>query len=124
MSESISNNEILVDTNALIYSVKNGINLKYEAGRISGISELTILECVKNELYGLSKKNMYALLALKEIDSHKTTPSEGSGDDCLIKYAFTKKCAIITNDRELIKIAKKNNLTVFTISEGRKLRYA
>ncbi len=124
MSELISNNEIVVDTNALIYSIKNGINLKYEAGRISGISELTILDCVKNELYGLSRKNMYALLALKEVDSNKTTPSEGSGDDCLIKYASARNCAIITNDRELIKIAKKNNLTVFTISEGRKLRYA
>jgi hypothetical protein len=124
LSESTSDKEIVVDTNALIYSIKHSVNLKYEAGKISGITQITILECVKSELVGLSKRNMYALLALKEIEPLKAIPSEGGGDECVLKYALRKQCAIITNDRGLIAIAKEKNLTVFTISGGRKLRYA
>ncbi|MHB1492491.1 MAG: type II toxin-antitoxin system VapC family toxin [Thermoplasmataceae archaeon] len=124
MSESTNNKEIVVDTNALIYSIKHGVNLKYEAGKISESTQITILECVKSELTGLSRRNMYALLALKEIEPLKAVPSEGEGDECVLKYALRKQCPIITNDRGLIAIAKEKNLTVLTISGGRKLRYA
>ncbi|MHB8360807.1 MAG: type II toxin-antitoxin system VapC family toxin [Thermoplasmataceae archaeon] len=124
MSGSINKKEIIVDTNVLVYSVKQGIDIKFEIGKIPEISEIIILECVKNELFGLSRKNMYALLALKESRMLRNELSDGSGDNCIMRYAIEKKCAILTNDRKLILEAKKNDIAVFTISDGRKIKYA
>jgi len=111
-----SSNEvtILLDTNMLISIFKFRIDLESELERIFGTFKICVPRIVREELLRMNSSEAKAALDYikdKEIDFEL---KEKSADDVMLLMA--KRCGffIATNDRELRKKAKENNIkTIF-----------
>lgn len=121
--------KILVDTNVLIYSAKNGFDLFSELKHF-GASDILIPKKVVEELEQLSKTASkgsdkkaaklaisiinYSGLKLIEIDS-------GHTDDAIISYSKINNNIVLTNDSELKKRLTAENIKILTLSNNKKL---
>ncbi|MCS3922367.1 rRNA-processing protein FCF1 [Methanococcus voltae PS] len=103
---------ILLDTNFLIYSFKQGINITYELERVIPVNgEIIILKCVIDELNKLKKelkgKEKLAInLALKLVSRYKIVDYyEGKyADEMIVNYIKNhENCIVGTNDKILKK---------------------
>jgi Uncharacterized proteins of PilT N-term./Vapc superfamily len=111
-----SSNEvtILLDTNMLISIFKFRIDLESELERIFGTFKICVPGIVREELLRMNSSEAKAALDYikdKEIDFELKGKS---ADDVMLLMA--KRCGffIATNDRELRKKAKENNIkTIF-----------
>jgi len=111
-----SSNEItiLLDTNMLISIFKFRIDLESELERIFGTFKIRVPPIVKKELLRMNSSEAKAALDYikdKEID----LKSEGkSADEVMLSMAKKYDFYVATNDRELRKKAKENNIkTIF-----------
>ncbi len=107
---------LILDTNALIYAIKNKIDIKIEITKLVQTFKIFIPECVIDELNGLSKGNWYAKAALKYADNFNIIPSYGKADNCIHLMAKKLNAYVMTNDRGLIKILKNDNIKIIIIS--------
>lgn len=104
----------IVDTNALIYAVKQHIDLnKFLDG------EILIPSSVLLELEKLSNENTYAKLAMVLASRMKVIYTDKKGDDGIIDSALKVHGIVVTNDAELKKRLAASGVRTFSITEGR-----
>lgn len=106
---------VIFDTNALIYAVKNRLD----------ISNFKILipkavfdELKKLELKLSGEEKIAVRIALKLIEKAEIVES-GEGDEGILEVARKFGCGIITNDKELRRKAEKLGLAVGYIKLGK-----
>ncbi len=97
----MSSGDIFVDTNSLIYAIRNRVDIRAQLLEFPEIRKILIPQCVLDELVGLSTHLPEASGALKMASKFQIVESEGSGDDCILNIALAYGAAILTNDREL-----------------------
>jgi len=108
-------NRVIFDTNALIYAVKNRLDLSE--------FEIIVPKAVFEELKRLEEKlsgeeRIAVKVALKLIEGVKVIES-GEGDEGILGVAKKLGCGIITNDKELRRKAEKLGISVGYIKFGK-----
>ncbi|MEM0157025.1 MAG: hypothetical protein QXN26_03040 [Thermoplasmataceae archaeon] len=111
----MSSGIIIIDTNSLIYAIRNRVDIRSQLLSFPEISSIMIPQCVLNELSGLSSRIPEASGALKMAANFEHVDSEGSGDECVLNAAIARKAAILTNDRELRDRARAKGIRTFSI---------
>lgn len=112
---------IILDTNSLIYAIKNRVDLRGQIMLIPEISDIFVPECVIRELQMLKGRIQYSAGALTLAQSFKIIDAEGNGDDCIIQAAKKTLSYILTNDRGLIDRARNLGIRTFSILRGKKI---
>ena len=105
---------IVVDSNALIYSVRYKTDIGKQLSSI-GFSRIIVPDCVINELHGLSTRINEARAAVAIADRFEKAAVTGACDTAIIGLAQSMKCALLTNDREMIMTAKEKLLKVYSL---------
>ncbi|MCL4344921.1 MAG: hypothetical protein M1496_00970 [Candidatus Thermoplasmatota archaeon] len=118
-----SNNLVLPDTNILIYSVEQNIDLNWELSRKLGSHRMVIIHCVREELEGLSKSITAASVALKIYSQLEEVSSRGHGDACIEDTCLKTGGILVTNDRELAKKLRDKEIRVLNLRDGRNLEW-
>ncbi len=114
---------MIPDTNSIIYSIKQKIDLKRAVLRKSEVGRILVLDCVMDELRGLSNTIADAKTALALADTFEGAGSEGSGDDCIMLMAQKLGAIVLTNDRELIERLKNKGIRVISIRSGKTIDF-
>lgn len=109
---------IILDTNSLIYSIKNKVDIRDRIIAATSANRIVVPECVIRELEGLSASNYHAKAALLLSERFEKIESEGRGDDCIIKCAESVGGTVLTNDRELSSRLKAKGLGTMLIRRG------
>ena len=121
--------KILVDTNVLIYSAKNGFDLFSELKRF-GASEILIPTKVVKELKQLSKtadkgsdkkSAKLAMQIIKYSDPKFIEIGYGHTDDAIISYSKLNNNLVITNDSGLKKRLTEAKVKVLSLSGNKKI---
>ncbi len=110
---------VIVDTNALIYSIKNRIDIEAILLRKFRIGSILVPDCVFRELAGLSSSIPFARGALRLAERFQRTASEGAGDPCILKLALDTGFPVLTNDLAFLSLLKKNGAGCLTIKNNR-----
>ena len=116
---------VVLDTNALMMPYQFGINIEKELNRLLGICRIIIPRTVVEEMERLAEEEgevgRAAKLGLSIIKKKgfRLVETENKGDDGVIETALKMDAAIVTNDKELKKKAKKY-ISPSNLSEGRK----
>ena len=105
---------IVVDSNALIYSVRYKTDIGKQLSAI-GFSRIIVPDCVINELHGLSTRINEARAAVTIAARFEKAAVSGACDSAVIDLAQRLKCALLTNDREMILTAKEKLLNVYSL---------
>lgn len=109
---------LILDTNAIIYSVRNRVDLKDRVLSSTAVNRIVVPGCVVRELEGLARSNPYAKAALALSDRFEKIESEGAGDDCIIKCAKNHGASVLTNDRDLVLRLKDAGIRVLSLRRG------
>ncbi len=118
---------VVLDTNALMMPYQFGINIEKELNRLLGICRIIIPRTVVEEMERLAEEEgevgRAAKLGLSIIKKKgfRLVETENKGDDGVIETALKMDAAIVTNDKELKKKAKKYNLPVIYLRGGNRL---
>lgn len=113
----------LIDTNFLVDAIK----FKVDLGRLD---EPIVLSSCVDELKKISESGKRhaaeAKLALRLLEEKNVRIIETAvqGDKAILNYAKNSRCAVATNDRELIKSLKKLNIKVIRFRQRRFLMEA
>ena len=116
--------KVLLDTNFLLMPNQFGVDIYaylkfYEIFTLSScVSELKQLSRKKN------KDALAAKIALKLIEQNKVeimSLEEKNTDKAILDYAVEKKCAVGTNDKELIKALKKQSIKIIRLRQSKYL---
>ncbi|MHB1709543.1 MAG: PIN domain-containing protein [Thermoplasmataceae archaeon] len=110
----MSTDTIIVDSNALIYSVRYNIDIGKQLSSI-GFSRIIVPDCVINELHGLSARINEARAAAAIATRFEKATVTGACDSAIIVLAQSLQCALLTNDREMIMTAKEKLLKVYSL---------
>lgn len=103
----------IIDTNALIYSVKQKVNLERFLK-----DEIVIPTSVIKELKKLSTEDSWANLAIKLTERFKKFNSTKYGDEGIIEAALKTGGYVITNDTELREKLKNLGIRYIGITDG------
>lgn len=114
---------VVLDTNSLIYSIKNRVDIENQLLAFPGINKIVVPMCVVAELTGLSNENNFARGALRLSARFEVIDSEGSGDECILETAKRHNAIVLTNDRNLISRLKKEKIRVISIRGSRRLDF-
>ena len=113
----------LIDTNMLLVPHQFGVDV-FEFLRDY---ELFTLSSCRAELRKLSHKRgddgkaaKIGLMLLKENKIPVVRVKE-QGDKAILNYAAEKKCAVATNDKELIKALKKQSIKIIRLRQNKYL---
>ncbi len=109
---------IILDTNALIYLIKDRIDLRKFTPEEIGVPTSAIKELEK-----LSAKDGNAKLALKLVDRFRVLEVQSLGDDGVIEAATKYRGSVITNDRILKERLKERNIRVTSVTIGMVRRF-
>lgn len=108
-------NCVIFDTNALIYAVKNKIDLS----EFKIVLPEAVVEELKSLERTLSGEDKIAVkVALKIAEKAEIVESK-SGDDGILEVAKKLRVAFVTNDKELRKKAEKLGITVAYVKLGK-----
>ena len=105
---------IVVDSNALIYSIKYKTDISRQLSNI-GFNRIIVPECVMVELAGLSDRVTEARAALAIASKFEKMSVSGKCDSAIVNLAQNMNCAILTNDKEIIVDAKGKLLKVYSL---------
>jgi|GEM_PF-2828248 rRNA-processing protein FCF1 len=105
---------IVVDSNAMIYSVRYNVDIGKQLSAI-GFSRIIVPDCVISELHGLSTRVNEARAAITIASRFEKAVVTGACDSAIISLAQSLKCALLTNDREMIINAKEKLLKVYSL---------
>lgn len=115
---------VILDTNSLIYSLKQRANIRDLLSRFVEITGIVVPECVLHELESMSGDVMFASGALNLARTFRIIEGSGPADDCILDVASRQKCYILTNDRELIRRARKMGITTLSFRQSRRIDYS
>ena len=114
---------LYLDTNSIIYSIKNRVDIRSIITGKSGIGKVQIPQCVIDELEGLSVRLPDARAGLMLASRFDHIPSTGKGDQCIIDLAVANGAIVLTNDRELIGLLRKKGVRVMSIRGGNSIDF-
>lgn len=103
--------KVILDTNALLMPFQFGLNLDKELERLLGACEILVPSSVLDELDKLEPKKL-AKSAKALASKFKLLKTKEKGDKAIISTAKKLNCAVVTNDKELIKTLKELKLPV------------
>lgn len=113
---------ILLDTNMLLDAVKFHVDIVSEAQKFG--RPFTLNACV-SELERISeRRNKEAMQAKMALALAKTLPivmAEGSADRAILNYSARHRCAVATNDKNLIKALKSKGIEIIRLRQKRYL---
>lgn len=115
--------KVLIDTNSLIYSIENRIDLKSLLQGMPEIRGILVPECVHRELQAMAGKRKFASGALELSEKFDRIPGEGYADDCLIEIAGREGYFLLTNDRVLISRARNSGIRALAIKGNRRVEF-
>ena len=111
---------VVFDSSAIFMLFEYSINLKQELTRLLGSYEIIVPSKIVEELKFLSekgkdKKKQYAKAALKLIENYKIiTDKSENADNAVLNIAKKLNGIVFSNDKELKKRAKKEEIkTIF-----------
>lgn len=110
---------VLLDTNALIYSLKNRVDIQKILNWKFNIFKIAVPDCVIMELETLSSSVPYARGALQLSQRFERISVIGHGDNCLMDTAKETGMAVLSNDRILLGRLKRAGVRCFTIKGER-----
>ena len=117
----LSSKIALADTNILMYSVMQKIDL---IGEVKSLGfNLVTSKCVMEELEKLSGRNLSAKIAMNVYSGMEVVDGEGVGDDCILDACTKNNLILISNDRILCDRAMKKGIAVLNLEDGRKLTW-
>jgi rRNA-processing protein FCF1 len=111
--------KVLLDANMLMVPNQFGVDifefLKYDhpVTLVSCIEELKKLGRRKTK-DGKAARVALQLVKQKKIDVIKT---KKGGDSAILDYAMRERCAVATNDKELIAKLKKGDIRIFRLQQ-------
>ena len=119
--------KIIVDTNTLLYAAKNKIDIFNILKNTYGSTSVVLIESVERELEKLTSAaekasdRRAASLAIKIIQKHipfpTVAPHGRTVDAAILDLAKDNNWAILTNDLELRKKAKKQGTKTFVLKQ-------
>ncbi len=107
---------VVLDTNALLMPFEVGLNLDAEVRNLLGEVRFVVPGPLVGELKHL--ENRYAKAALTLARSREIVPSESHGDDAVIEVAVREQAYILTNDKELRRRARKQQIPLIYLRSG------
>ncbi len=122
--------KFIFDTNSLVYCVQNKIDFLEEIRKEFGEFEIIILEDVLMELKDLSlrpgRQRVPARVVLgildgmekhefKKIEDHRNLPV----DEKILDWAKKEGAIVVSNDREILREAKRKGMKVGQVSKKR-----
>ena len=118
-----SGSKVLLDTNSLIYSLKQRVNLRDILLQIPEVSGISIPRCVIQELEKMADSVNYARGALELAKTFQTVEGTGPADDCILEIASREGYIILTNDRELAGRAKKSGIRILSFRQSKRIDF-
>jgi rRNA-processing protein FCF1 len=112
-------NYLIIDTNVIIYAAERNVDLMKAVQSMPLAYKPVILDCVRNELKGLTNSMRIASIALALSERFESLESSGSGDDCIRIAAVTHSAAVLTNDRTLARSLKNIKIRTYSLRQGR-----
>lgn len=107
---------VLIDTNAMIYAFDGKKDLREIFERNSRDSfRFFCLDACINELAGLGRNDVAGWAAASGIETVKTREG-GSTDDKMLDEAAKSGFVLLTEDRELIEMAKKTGIKTVRVA--------
>ncbi|MFP3299738.1 MAG: PIN domain-containing protein [Thermoplasmatales archaeon] len=103
----------VIDTNAIIYAIKQKISLEKFL-----FEEIVVPSSVVEELEKLSINDKNAKIALRLIQKYKVIETSEKGDEGIIDVALRNNGKVITNDADLIKRLKLLGISAVSVSLG------
>lgn len=114
---------VILDTNSLIYAIKNKIDIEYELKGIIPPVLPAIPECVIVELQGLGTSRWYARAALEYSKRFEYVHSSGEGDFCVMMTAIHMNASVLTNDRQFLKKLKSRGVRCMTLTGSHRIQF-
>ncbi len=111
--------KVILDTNSLIYSLKQKADISDLLFRLTEVAGVVVPKCVLHELESMSRDVMFAKGALALASRYPTIEGDGPADDCILELAVENGYFILTNDRELLRRARKEGVRTLSFM-GRK----
>ncbi|MCI4435179.1 MAG: twitching motility protein PilT [Thermoplasmata archaeon] len=105
-------NEVIVDTNALLLPFQSGLDIEKNLEELLGKYIIIVPDSVIRELEKLSTGNPQARAALSYSKRFKIVKTDLEGDESIVSMAEKRKSYVLTNDYNLIKILKKKGIKV------------
>ena len=114
---------VLLDTNTLIYAIRNKIDIEYELKSVIPPVSPAVPECVVAELKGLGKSKWYARAALEYSKRFEYVHSSGEGDFCIMMTAIHMNAFVLTNDERFLKTLRNRGVRCMTLSGGHRIQF-
>ena len=115
--------KVILDTNFMMIPHQFGVDI-YEFLKYYRVA--TLSSCI-HELKKLSEKKSEEgkaariALELAERSKIEIIKTEKKGDSAIIDYAIENKCAVATNDKEMIKTLKSKNIRIIRLRQKKYL---
>jgi rRNA-processing protein FCF1 len=105
--------KVIVDANGLMTPFQFGLNLDIELQGLLGECEILVPESVMGELVNLSKRLPEAKAAVELAKGCRVVKVEArSPDEAIVKLAKAEGACVLTNDRALIQMLKRERIPV------------
>lgn len=117
--------KVVADANALIMPFREKINIDSQLTALLGTYEIIIPRPIMGELEKLAANNRHAKMALAFARTRTITDSNEAGDMSILDVAeiLGPEAIVLTNDRELIELARGRKLAVIRLMGGKKLGF-
>lgn len=109
---------VVLDSNALLMPFQYNLNLDMEIGRILGHADIYVPSCVIGELKRLASRRWEAKAALQLAGKYRIVEVENPGDRGVMEAAKKLGAIVVTNDRELMNILKKNGIKIISMKQN------
>ncbi len=109
---------VVLDANALMMPFEYRLNLDLEIKRILGNVNILVPSCILGELERLSRKRWEAKAALQLAKKYEMIEVEKLGDNGVLEAAKKLNAYVVTNDRALARILKKEGIKVLSMKQN------
>lgn len=116
--------KVLLDTNSLIYSIKQKSDLRELLFELPEVSGIVVPTCVLRELEKMSGDVMFANGALALASKFPSVEGEGPADDCILDLASREGYFVLTNDRALTRRAKEIGVRTLSFIGKRRIDFS
>lgn len=107
---------VVLDTNALLMPFEIGLNLDLSVRDLLGEVRFVVPGPLVGELKHLDSR--YAKAGLELARRYDIVQAEGAGDDAVIEVAVREHGYILTNDKELRRRARKQQIPLIYLRSG------
>ena len=107
---------VVLDTNALLMPFEIRINLDLALRDLLGEARIVVPGPLVGELKHLDHRFAKAAIALAR--KYEIIPTEYTGDDSVVELAFKTGGYVLTNDKELRRRLRKENVPISFLRSG------